>query len=59
MLFNLCMHGIKFFILKVGFIRPLFPVMVLAIIITHGPGIIFFLIAVKRGLEMESINGKK
>lgn len=53
------MHGIKFFILKVGFIRPLFPVMVLAIIITHGPGIIFFLIAVKRGLEMESINGKK
>lgn len=50
------MDRIKFFISIVLIIRPLFPVMVLAIVITDG---IFFFFAVKRRFKMESANRKK
>jgi len=59
MLLDLDTCRIKLFISVVLIIRTLFPVMVLAVIITDGPGIILFLFAVKSRYEMENTNRKK
>lgn len=57
-LLDLVMHRIKLFILIVLIIRPLFPVMVFAIIITDGSGVIFFFLRSKGGWKWKVLKGR-